>query len=215
VIHPEELKTREPLMWSPGTGTDVWELFNACIAGELAAVKRLVTKDPSLVRCHYQYRKPLYFAVRENRLDVTTFLLERDPDPLNLWVDDGPLDIARDRGFVEMERLLETALATVHNASPRGEPVAAAIREHDLPGLRRLLDADPGLLRSGDKRSSQPIHWAVMTRQIDVVDELRGAARTSTPGAWTGRGRFTSPTAITSIAAGATSRRTGRPARQR
>jgi ankyrin repeat protein len=174
VIHPEELKTREPLMWSPGTGTDVWELFNACIAGELAAVKRLVTKDPSLVRCHYQYRKPLYFAVRENRLDVTTFLLERDPDPLNLWVDDGPLDIARDRGFVEMERLLETALATVHNASPRGEPVAAAIREHDLPGLRRLLDADPGLLRSGDKRSSQPIHWAVMTRQIDVVDELLG-----------------------------------------
>jgi hypothetical protein len=177
MIRPEALQKNEPLEWSPGTGTDVWEMFCACIAGDLAAVRRLVRQDPSLVRCHYQYRKPLYFAVRENQLDVAAFLLERDPDPMNLWVHDGPLDIARDRGYAEMETLLETTLATVHNASPRGEPVAAAIREHDLPWVRSLLDADPGLLHAGDKGSSQPIHWAVMTRQIEVIDELlaRGA----------------------------------------
>ena len=177
MIQPEELKQDEPLLWSPGRGTEVWALFNACIAGDLAAVKRLVAADPSLVRSHFAYRKPLYFTVRENRLDVTRFLLEHDPDPLNLWVDDNPLEIARDRGYAEMEQLLETTLATKFNASPRGEGVAAAIREHDLPKVRRLLDADPGLLHAGDERSNQPIHWAVMTRQLDVIDELlaRGA----------------------------------------
>ena len=45
-------------------------------------------KDPSLARAHYDYRKPLYFAVRENRLDVVRFLLEHDRNPLDLWVDD-------------------------------------------------------------------------------------------------------------------------------
>ena len=177
MIQPEELKRDEPLFWSPGRGSDVWALFTACSKGDLATVQRLVAEDPALVRSHFAYRKPLYFAVRENRLDVTAFLLQRDPDPMNLWVNDNPLEIARDRGYAEMEQLLETTLATRFNASPRGEPVAAAIRAHDLSAVRRLLDADAGLLRAGDKGSSQPIHWAVMTRQLDVIDELleRGA----------------------------------------
>ncbi len=57
---------------------------------------------------------------------------------------------------------------------PRGEALAAAIREHDLPKVRRLLDAAPERLHAGDQRSNQPIHWAVMTRQIEVIDELVG-----------------------------------------
>jgi ankyrin repeat protein len=43
--------------------------------------------------------------------------------------------------------------------------------------VRNLLDATPDLLHAGDERSNQPIHWAVMTRQLDMIDELlaRGA----------------------------------------
>jgi ankyrin repeat protein len=43
--------------------------------------------------------------------------------------------------------------------------------------MRDLLDADPALVRKGDQRSNQPIHWATMTRQLDAIDELlrRGA----------------------------------------
>jgi ankyrin repeat protein len=39
------------------------------------------------------------------------------------------------------------------------------------------LNAAPELLHAGDERSNQPIHWAVMTRQLEFVDELlsRGA----------------------------------------
>jgi ankyrin repeat protein len=177
MFQPEELKSDAPLLWSSGRGTDVWALFTACIAGDLRAVERLVAQDPSLVRSHFAYRKPLYFAVRENRLEIAAFLLERDPDPGGLWVNDGPLEIARDRGYGAMEQLLLAGLAARHNASARGEPVAEAIRAHDPARVRSLLDAEPELLHAGDLRSSQPIHWAVMTRQLELVDELlaRGA----------------------------------------
>jgi hypothetical protein len=52
-------------------------MFCACIAGNLEDVKRLLEKDPSLARCQHGYCKPLYFAVRENRLEVAAFLLEK------------------------------------------------------------------------------------------------------------------------------------------
>jgi ankyrin repeat protein len=177
MTQPEALKKNEPLTWSSGIGTDVWSLFCACIGGDIEAVKSLVGKDPSLVRCHYNYRKPLYFAVRENRLEIAEFLLERDPDPTGLAVNDSLLEIARDRGYVEMERLLESKLLEFYGASSRGEPVAEAIRAYDLPRVKALLTESPELLHAGDARGNQPLHWAVMTRQIDLVDELldRGA----------------------------------------
>jgi len=92
-------------------------------------------------------------------------------------VNDSLLDICRDRGYAEMEKMLEEKIVTRLGASPKGEPVAAAIRERDLTNVKSLLDAQPDLLHAGDNRSNQPIHWAVMSRQIDVIDELlnRGA----------------------------------------
>ncbi len=177
MIQPDVLKRDEPLKWSAGRGTDVWAMFRACIAGDLETVRRLLAKDPSLARCHHAYRKPLYFAVRENRLEVAAFLLDRDPDPIGLAVNDSLQQIAQDRGYTDMERLLEIKLAERHGISAHGEPVAAAIRAHDLEGMQSLLDASPDLLHAGDLRSNQPVHWAVMTRQLEFIDELlrRGA----------------------------------------
>jgi ankyrin repeat protein len=177
MLRPELLNKNEPLKWSTGIGTDVWELFCACIAGDLETVKRLVSNDPSIVRTHYAYRTPIYFAVRENRVEVARFLLEHGADPLSLGVNDSALEVCRDRGYDEMGKLLEAKLAGAFGASPEGEAVAAAIRERDLGKVRSLLDAAPELLSAGDGRSNQPIHWAAMTRQLDVIDALleRGA----------------------------------------
>src|ERR1700674_2634209 len=96
MIQPELLKQKSPLIWSPGMGSDVWEMFCACIKGDLETVKRLVDKDSSLARCNYAYRTPIYFAVRENQIAVTVFLLEHGADPLGHDL----LNIARDRGYV-------------------------------------------------------------------------------------------------------------------
>lgn len=177
MLRPEILKKNERLDWSPGTGTDVWELFCACRSGDLGTVHRLVEKDPSLVRSQHGYRTPIYFAVRENKIQVAAYLLEHGADPLGLAVNDSLIEICRDRGYAEMERLLEANYASTQGASPRGEAVARAIRERNLEKVRALLDASPELLHAGDERSNQPIHWAAMTRQIEVIDELlaRGA----------------------------------------
>ncbi len=177
MLQPNELRQDQPLLWSTGKGTDVWDLFCACIAGDLAAVERLVNHDPALVRAHYAYRTPLYFAVRENRIPVVEFLLRRGADPLSLAANDSLLDICNDRGYTELARILEANYRRVQNASPAGEPVAAAIRAGNLEQMKALLDAKPELLHVGDARSNQSIHWAVMTRRIDFIDALlaRGA----------------------------------------
>jgi ankyrin repeat protein len=177
MIQPDELKTDAPLLWSTGTGSAVWALFSAIVGDDLATVRGLVEKDPAIVRCHHGYRTPIYFAIRENRLSIAEFLLDHGADPLSLAVNDSLLEICRDRGYAEMERLLAAKLQSIHNASPRGSPVAAAIRDRDVARVRALLDAEPGLLHAGDERSNQPIHWATMTRQLDLIDELleRGA----------------------------------------
>jgi ankyrin repeat protein len=177
IIRPEALAKKERLLWATGTGTDVWELFCACITGDLNAVQGLLANDPSLVRTQYAYRTPLYFAVRENQVEVAAFLLDHGADPLGLAVNDTLLQIAQDRGYTGMEKLLREKYVSMHGASPRGEAVAAAIRERDLPKVKSLLDAAPELLHAGDERGNQPIHWAAMTRQLDVLDELlaRGA----------------------------------------
>ena len=125
-------------------------LFQACAAGDLGRVQALVAKDPQLARAHYDYRKPLYFAVRENRVDVARFLLEHDSNPMDLWIDDDPIEISRDRGYAAMERMLVDTLDTKFNASATGEPVALALQKHDLKGMRDLLDARPELLDKGE-----------------------------------------------------------------
>ena len=49
MIRPRELESPSPLKWSVGRGVDVWDLFRACLDGDLDAVTRLVTRDPALV----------------------------------------------------------------------------------------------------------------------------------------------------------------------
>src|SRR5262249_34291222 len=139
MIRPDVLKRDEPLLWSPGTGTDVWDMFCAVISGDLETIKRLLNDDPSLVRCQHAYRTPLYFAVRENQLQVAAFLLEHGANPLGLAVNDSLLDITSDRGYGDMEKMLRANLASAYGASPQGAVIAVAIRQRDLPKVRSLL----------------------------------------------------------------------------
>jgi ankyrin repeat protein len=177
MIRPELLKKNEQLKWSSGSGIDVWDLFCAAISGDINTAKILLEKDPSLIHCTYEYRGPLYFAVRENQVKMTAFLISNGADPAYSITGDNFLTIASDRDFLEMHQFLKSTIEGKNGDLVKGEAMAEAIRNRDLSTLQNILNISPELVHSADERNNQPIHWAVMTRQIDIIDELlsRGA----------------------------------------
>ncbi|SIO17483.1 hypothetical protein SAMN05444166_2828 [Singulisphaera sp. GP187] len=50
MIQPDELKRNELWKWSTGIGSEASDLFRGAVTGDLEAIARLVTKDPSLVQ---------------------------------------------------------------------------------------------------------------------------------------------------------------------
>lgn len=180
MLQPPELQTEEFAPWSGGRGTDVWAMFIAAMSGDVETLRKLIAHDPKLVHCEYEYRKPLHFAVRENQFEAVRFLLVAGADATyksgSKW-HEAPLTIARDREYAGMVALLETWLAEHHKIAPQSNTVNEAIRRSDIQTVQQLLTTTPELLHAADERGNQPIHWAVMTRQPRLIDELleRGA----------------------------------------
>ncbi len=50
MTQPEALSKNEPLFWSTGKGTDVWDMFCAAMTGDLQTIKSLLSKNPYLIR---------------------------------------------------------------------------------------------------------------------------------------------------------------------
>jgi len=176
MVQPESLKSEEYQHWSRGRGVDVWAMICASVTGDLDTIKSLVARDPSLVECEYEYFKPIRFAVRENQRAVVDFLLEKGADPA-FEAGDSLVTIARDRGYTELVELFESILKSRYHIVPEAAAVVAAIKARDMAQVRVLLEKQPELIHAADEHGSQPIHWAVMTRQIELIDYLlvRGA----------------------------------------
>ena len=174
MVRPDELTKNEPLLWSVGTGTDVWDLFCACAAGDLETVERLVGDNPSLVRAHYEYRTPLYFAVRENRLAVARFLLDRGANPF--YNGEDLIEMARIRCLTDMEALIErhrrqSALVNRPNQDHLGAALADAAGRGQLDVVRTLLQqgADPNVPEEGNAPHGRALYAAVYNKHVDVA----------------------------------------------
>lgn len=176
MVQPNSLKSADYQPWARGRGVDVWAMICAAIAGDLETIRSLVARDPKLVSCEYEYFTPLRFAVRENQRAVVDFLLEKGADPAYEAGDSLP-GIARNRGYRELAALFETKLKERYQIVPEGAAIAAAIKARDGAQARALLEKQPELIHAADERGNQPLHWAVMTRQIELIDYLleRGA----------------------------------------
>ncbi|HEY6899584.1 MAG TPA: ankyrin repeat domain-containing protein, partial [Puia sp.] len=176
MTQPIALNTEAYRPWSRGRGVDVWAMIVAASTGDLDTIKKLVARDPGLIHCSFEYFTPLRFAVRENQRAIVDYLLDKGLSPLEEF-GDSLLTMARDREYIELANLLERLLKERHSIMPEGEEIAELIKSRDLPKLRARLDPYPSLVHAADKRGNQPIHWAVLTRQIDIIDYLlaRGA----------------------------------------
>lgn len=171
MTQPIALQKEEPLFWSTGLGTDVWQMFCAARDGALEQVKKLLTKDPSLVRGTYDYRTPMSFAVANDRPKVAEYLLQHGANPVDSGTGDPLIQMARDRGFKAMEELLERALNR-HKGSEAGKQIAAAIKNRDFKTFNALLDSADEYVHATDDEGNQPIHWATMSRQPEMINAL-------------------------------------------
>lgn len=166
---PEVLKNNEYQPWCRGRGKDVWTMLTASMMGDLDTVKTLAAADPALLTCEFEYHTPLYFAVRENQRAVVDFLLQNGVDPARPE-GDKLLQLTRDRGHHELTALFEKLFKEQYNVEPGGSIIAGLIKAFDKEGVKKLLEEQPHLLHAADERGNQPIHWAALTRQLDLID---------------------------------------------
>jgi ankyrin repeat protein len=171
MIQPESLKSEAYQPWSQGRGIDVWAMICASISGDIETIKTLVTRDPNLINCEYEYFTPIHFAVRENQRQVVDFLLQEGVNPV-YEAGDSLVTIARDRGYHELTAYLESILKDRYHIVPEGKEIAAAIRAFDMGQVQKLIERQPALVHAADERGNQSIHWAVLTRQLELIDYL-------------------------------------------
>lgn len=161
---------------------DIRAAIAAATSGDVSTLRRLVERDPSLVRGGHDSPQPLPFAVREGHIDAVRVLLEADapPDSIGGW-GDTLIETARDRGFEDIARLLEDACQRIARVKPSethtDHPIHLAAETGNLERVRTLLDEDPSLVHRGDRAGGTPLHRAVIGRAPNVVALLldRGA----------------------------------------
>lgn len=175
MFQPEPLQTRRRVPWAWGVGEDVWAMFQAAMQGDVAELDRLTQQEQSLVECAFQYRNPLHFAVLESQQEAVEFLLKKNSQVTytgERWHTSAP-QMAQDRGDESVQRSIRQYQYERYSICAEGEEVASAIRS------RNIADAVLACERYGphvaDARGNQGLHWAVMTRQIPLIDLLLSA----------------------------------------
>ena len=185
LIKPQELENDE-FDWTGRTRhSDVWETLIAARSGNVDGLKKLLDRNPELVNCQYWYVSPLHFAVREGHIDAAKLLVDRGADltQQTLYGQETFLQVATDRGHTELIEYLQ-GLAREQLASEGDtHPIHTASKNGDLVSVTQLLDVDPMLANRGDGFGRRPIHFAVESKNHELIELLlaRGA-EIDTPG---------------------------------
>nr|WP_144925575.1 ankyrin repeat domain-containing protein [Paenibacillus bovis] len=175
VAQPEILKTNDYVALCGGKGNDVWDMLTACMNGEVSTVQKLLKKEPSLIHCNWAYLTPLHFAVREGHLEIVGILLNAVADGAYIsglsW-HESPLQLAKDRRYTEIEKLLEKNLHQTFQSNSLGESIATLVKQRKQNEVIQLMNDNPEAINVSDERGNTPLHWAVLTRQLELMDYL-------------------------------------------
>ena len=164
--------------------------FRAAEEGDLPTIRTLVAARPELVRldrAENDEHTALHCAVLNRDLACTRFLLEAGADPHKGIYPHrdatSPLTLAEDRGYDDLVALIRGELdrrAAQAGADPeRGDELFDLVREGDLDGVKRLLEASPERIAEVDAQGRKPLHAAAAEADLKLVRHL--AARDQRP----------------------------------
>ena len=162
----------KPLEMESDRGSDVWNTITAAAAGDTLTLQRLMERDRGLSRAEYFYAPPIHFAVREGHAEAVRILLDAGAAEAewNRCDLDGLIEIARDRSYEEIARLLDEFRGRCGPiAQSEDHPIHAAAERDDVEQLRELLNRDDTLLDRRDAGGRTPLHRAVKGSAHQVI----------------------------------------------
>ena len=154
-------------------------MFKACAAGDHAKVKRLLDLDSRLAGAGFWYQFPIHFAVRRGDKPLVELLLDHGCQPghstftYNSWPN--LLEIARQRGHHDVEKFLVGRLKKDFRYSPEFETLKDAIVARIPQSVAAIVRKNPKLLKASDSLGNNALHWAVITRQLPLIQRFADA----------------------------------------
>jgi ankyrin repeat protein len=158
---------------------DVYAMFAAARDGDLATVKRLVSRAHAFATVEYNYTPPIHFAVREGHRAITELLLDHGADPAyrSYPFQESLLTFAEDRGHVDVAELLRGRLSRRFAMAPGTSAIIDAAKRGDFGAVNVELDRDPGLAAASNETGNTALHEAARHGHLAIVRLLidRGA----------------------------------------
>ena len=159
---------------------DAWELWCAAADGKEDVVKRLIEKDPRLKDIAFRYHCPLDLAVYGGHTECVKILLGAGTELTEKWGWYGwkrMIGIADEMGHDEIRDLMRKRIENELNFDPEIQLMIQALCDQDLKRMQQLIDEDPNRVNIADEDGNTALHWAVVSRQIPMIDLLveRGA----------------------------------------
>lgn len=156
-----------------------WTMICAAIEGDLQTIRQLVTKDPRLAQCKYNYTQPIQFAVREGHIEVVRFLLDHGADPAyrTYGLKDSLVTVATDRGHQAVVDMLEEAIQKKSDSfSTETESLAAklidAVSEQNYENVATILKNSQECVNLSNSDGTTPLHQAVKIGDFYLVRYL-------------------------------------------
>lgn len=177
LIQPLSMRTSQYLHGlTTLNGNEAWMILRASLAGDEPTVVQLLQKDPNLIHADFWYESPLSLAVLGSHPHLVALLLAAGADPgrcrslVVRW--DDLLARASERDDLATCDLLLGAMKERFNYSALFDALSKAILTVSLSEIDLLLDANPELASAADATGNTPIHWAVLSRQMDLIPYL-------------------------------------------